>query len=50
MLNEIEEDISDHKKNKEEYFQSNLNTSFTANSNPGLSKLDSNQIGSGLDK
>ena len=40
-MNEIEEDISDHKKNKEEYFQSNLNTSFTTNNNPGLSKLNS---------
>lgn len=47
---EIEEDTSIHKKNKEEYFQSDLNTSFKTNNNPGLSKLDSNQIGSGLDK
>ena len=41
---------SNHNKNKEEYFQSNLNTSFTINNNPGLSKLNSDQIGSGLDK
>jgi hypothetical protein len=50
LLSEIEEDISNHKKNKEEYFQSNLNTSFSTNNNPGLSNLDNNQIGSGLDK